>query len=900
MMVSSQLNPNVLKLLLWNANGIKQNESEFLNVLQEKQIDLALISETHCKPCTKLFFPGYKIYRTDHPDKTAHAGSAIIISSKIQHHLLPNNQTPTIQATNIQITLNHTPIKISSVYLPPYPAINSKQLEEFFKSLGQKFLIGGDFNAKHSQWGCISDNSRGKILQKIMNNNNYTHISPNGPTYWPQHQNRHPDILDFFISTLPRYINFSVTNLNDLSSDHTPVLLKLNKAPELNPIHLSLSQGPINWNEFAEIMQNTTNLKISLKSKSDIENAAQDLTTSIQSAICNSSYPYTTKSINQTLPLNIRNLISEKRRARSRWQKYRYPSDKQIFNHLTNTIKKLISKHKTEYFEKKYQSLNTKDGSLWKTTKNLLNIKQQLPPINNANGSLAISDKEKANLFGEHFSNIFKPHTDIHPNTEHLEKINSFINSPLPMSLPAKHTSPSEVKFLISKLKEKKSPGYDLITNKILKNLPKKTIILITYIFNSMLRISYIPLIWKLSTIIVIPKPNKPKNVVTSYRPISLLPTLAKLFEKIIRLRIRPILQTFNIIPHSQFGFRTNHSTVHQIHRLTDQISSSFEKKQYCPGVFLDVAQAFDRVWHEGLLFKLKLFLPAPYYLIIRSYLENRTYITRYGNAVSSYYPIKAGVPQGSDLSPDLFNVYTADIPKTPNTIMATYADDTAILSPGNDPVETVHFLQTHLDLIDEWSSNWKIKINPDKSIYIPFTLKKSIPLPLHFQGIPIPISSEVKYLGVILDKRLTWGPHIKSKRKILNSRLHLLRSILKSKLALHTKIIIYKSLLRPIWAYAIQIWGCAKPSQIRTLQAFQSITLRIISSAPWYVSNSTLQNDFKIETVNQLATKHYKKFHSKLQSHSNPLITELASNSLPNNPPRRLKRKWCRDLLND
>jgi exonuclease III len=118
-MVSHQFNSNVIKVLLWNANSIKQNEAEFLNLLQEKQIDLALISETHCKPCTKLFFPGYMAYRTDHPDKTAHAGSAIIISSKIKHHLLLANQTPTIQATNIQITLNYIPIKISFVYLPP-------------------------------------------------------------------------------------------------------------------------------------------------------------------------------------------------------------------------------------------------------------------------------------------------------------------------------------------------------------------------------------------------------------------------------------------------------------------------------------------------------------------------------------------------------------------------------------------------------------------------------------------------------------------------------------------------------------------------------------------------------------------------------------------------------------
>jgi len=149
-------------------------------------------------------------------------------------------------------------------------------------------------------------------------------------------------------------------------------MLQLNVAPEQNPMHPSLSQGPIKWNEFAEIMKNTTNLKISLKSKTNVENAVQDLTTSIQSAIYKSSYPYTPRSINQkndqTLFIYIRTLIFDKRHARSKWQKYRYPSDKKIFNHLTNTIKKLISKHKIEYFEKKYQTLKTNDGFLWKTT----------------------------------------------------------------------------------------------------------------------------------------------------------------------------------------------------------------------------------------------------------------------------------------------------------------------------------------------------------------------------------------------------------------------------------------------------------------------------------------------------------------------------------------------------
>jgi hypothetical protein len=150
----------------------------------------------------------------------------------------------------------------------------------------------------------------------------------------------------------------------------------------------------------------------------------------------------------------------------------------------------------------------------------------------------------------------------------------------------------------------------------------------------------------------------------------------------------------------------------------------------------------------------------------------------------------------------------------------------------------------------------------------MPFTHRKNNLLPLQLQGVEIPSSNQVKYLEISLDKRLTWGPYLKSKRKILNNHLHLLRPILKSKLPIHTKSTLYKSLFRPIWAYDIQIWGCVKPSQVRTIQASQSITLRLIASAPWYVTNETLHKDLKIVTVDLLTKLYYNRFHSKLQSY--------------------------------
>jgi hypothetical protein len=189
--------------------------------------------------------------------------------------------------------------------------------------------------------------------------------------------------------------------------------------------------------------------------------------------------------------------------------------------------------------------------------------------------------------------------------------------------------------------------------------------------------------------------------------------------------RIRPIIKSQNIILHSQFGFRTNHSTIHKIQRLTDKIATSFENKKFCPGVFLDLAQTFDRVWFDDLIYKLKKFLPAPYYLLIRSYLLNRTFSVRQGTSTSPSFSIFAGVLQGNDLSSDLFNLYTSDFPITANTIIATYTDDTAIFTSDIDPDIASSSFQNHLDLISTWATRWRVKINPEKSLHVPFILKK-------------------------------------------------------------------------------------------------------------------------------------------------------------------------------
>lgn len=883
-----------LTIFSWNANGLRKHLDELQHILTNTNTDIALISETHFTSTSCAKIHGFNSYYSCHPDGTAHAGSAIYIKSSIPHHPLPSYISPHIQACSVSIvTHNNIPITVSAIYCPPGLNTTIDHFSEFFSTLGHRFVSGGDFNAKNTTWGNRTPNTRGRALQCCINNNNLSSLAPPGPTYWPSHNNRLPDILDIFVIKLPSNILSDLTNLYDLSSDHTPIILKLglNVPPCQNE---TLTPGQTDWSTFKNILNDDIKLNVSLKSIDEINNAINHLTTSIQKAVLAAAKPQTNKKTKNQTPPHIQALLTEKRKTRAHWQNFRYPNDKTKLNKLNIQIKKEIQKYKSQSYNTYVESLTTKNMSLWKATKNILRINQPTPPLRKEDNSWAITDTDKSNILAQHLKNCFCPH-DIQPSPSQLEIVENFLESPLPMSLPAKATSPEEINNVIKKIPIKKSPGNDLITNFIVKNLPRKVIIYLSHLFNALLRLSYFPGAWKHSIIILILKPNKPPENPESYRPISLLPTISKIFEKILLKRLLSIATNANIIPHTQFEFRAHHSTIHQLHRTVDHISSALEKKEFCPTVFLDVSQAFDRVWHDGLLYKLKKFLPAPYFLLLKSYLSDRFFTVRLKNSYSICHPIKAGVPQGSDIAPFLYSVFTHDIPKTHYTFIGTYADDTLISASHRDPEIASSRIQNHLNMINLWANRWKIKINENKSNHVTFTLRNSDCPPVMLNNKVLPTANEVKYLGLTFDKRLTWGPHLKLKRKQVNSRLHLLRPLLKSKLSLTNKVSIYKVIIRPVWLYGIQIWGSSKPSNTRTLQAFQSICLRLITSSPWYVTNKNLHKDLKLPTLNELAKSHYTKFFSKLHTHYNPLIQKLSSAT---HVPKRLKRLWPRDLL--
>jgi len=884
-------------MLLWNSNGLANHKDELDALIHDRRIDVVLVTETHFTDKSRFYIKDYTTYKTNHPNNTAQGGAAILVKSSLSHFPLPPFSSEFLQTSSISLKCDSQAgdIVISSSYWPPNKNISINQFNSFFQSHGPKFIAGGDFNAKHPQWGCRTSNPRGCRLLNVLNSNPYSLFSPPEPTYWPTSRRKLPDILDVFVSSTLNPSQVTVENLHELSSDHSPVLFTLHVSPVAQPPSISLVRGRVDWESFRNFLDNTLNLRTKLKTRDDLDEAVQLLTTTIQQAVWTSTTDTKhSRRTDTTLPTDIRRLISMKRRARQKWHRSRLPSDKVKWNRLTQQLKDRMKQYRHDEYDKLISGLTTKDKSIWNETKRILNYKPSLVPIKKTDNTWAKTDQEKAETFAHHLTQLFS----IPDNNS--EDITDELYTPLQLSLPPKAFSPSDVTYCIRNLKKRKAPGFDLITAEVLSHMSKKSIMFLTYIYNSILRLTYFPLPWRFSIVKMIPKPKKPSHLTSSYRPISLLPILSKIFEKLLLRRLYPILESMNLIPDHQFGFRADHSTVMQCHRVVDVVASTLEKSQCCPSAFLDMQQAFDTVWHNGLLLKLKKTLPFTYYLILKSYLSNRFSQVSYRSSYSTIFPIHCGVPQGSILGPVLFSIYTSDLPLNPSTVLCTFADDIAVLSPHANSETATSNLQSHLNSITEWTKRWKLKINAQKSQNICFTLRHCNFPSIFIDGAPLPTADVVRYLGLYIDKKLTWNPHTRLKKTELKHRFLLLYRLIgrNSKLSLEHKILLYKTILRPLWTYGLELWGSTKPSNSKRIQSMQSKILRAIANAPYYVSNLTLHTDLRIPYVCDLAKSRYLSFHNKLQSHPNSLVHPLASLSIPGNPPRRLKRRWPRDHL--
>ncbi|GBM71825.1 RNA-directed DNA polymerase from mobile element jockey [Araneus ventricosus] len=331
-----------------------------------------------------------------------------------------------------------------------------------------------------------------------------------------------------------------------------------------------------------------------------------------------------------------------------------------------------------------------------------------------------------------------------------------------------------------------------------------------------MLKFRHFPNCWKTARVLTILEPGKDPTHLVSYRPISLLPTLSKLGEKLILNRY--LTHATKLRPHmpQQFGFTPQLSTTHQLLRVVEHINEGKNSNLATAAIFLDIAKAFDKVWIEGLIHKLIAYKFPQYIIeIIRSYLRNRHFTILVKNSDSTPRKLQAGVPQGGILSTITFVLFMNDIPQVRNIMLSLYADDTAILLQGKTPVKAIVAIQNYLKNPKAWLVRWKIKLNVDKTEAILFNKKNYNWPKVKVYGTPIEWKKEVKYLGVVLDKQLNFQAHTSQIKEKYNKAFRAQYSLIcrNSSLNLNNKVLIYLAYLRPILTYASPIWACTARS---------------------------------------------------------------------------------------
>lgn len=338
-------------------------------------------------------------------------------------------------------------------------------------------------------------------------------------------------------------------------------------------------------------------------------------------------------------------------------------------------MKILLDNHRTKKWDSLLASLKPNDPKIYKINKSLINRKLPNQPIRNQQ-DLVYDPKEKAEPFADTLAAQFTCPTNPSVHEDEVdETTQSISNGSVTQIQPI---SPNEIKSIFKHLPRRKAPGPDLIPNVALRHCSEKTILHITKIYNSCLRLKYFPKLWKRATKIMIPKSGKDLKNPSNHRPISLINTLAKVFEITITMRLRLYVNT-KLRP-EQFAFRNEHSTTNQLLKLVDYLTNTMNLGEKTAAVLMDLEKAFDKVWHKGLLYKLlKLDTsPAPVALI-QSFLENRCFSVRVEDQYSNLRTMAAGVPQGSCLSPLLFMITINDIPSNPGTHLNLYADDTML-----------------------------------------------------------------------------------------------------------------------------------------------------------------------------------------------------------------------------
>ena len=644
----------------------------------------------------------------------------------------------------------------------------------------------------------------------------------------------------------------------------------------------------------------------SIEDLADCSNALKELTDIIDHEY-KSCFPLKSRTIsykNKIKPWISKEILSYIKKRHHYFLLFRKNiMSKKSYSDYRNFVTNKIRSAKKKYYEDKFNSVKNIIKETWKI------INDVLKPKNNSrrnilnkiivNNNTYENSNDISNLFNDFFINIGKNVAESvgsHDANDHKSYLNH-LNQPT--SFFFHPVLPSEVNTIIKSLKNKAS-NINTTPIKIMKIISEIISIPLACIINKSLSNGIVPDTLKLARVTPIYKEGTKTNI-SNYRPISVLPAISKIFEKVVYKQLYQYLELNSYLTDNQFGFRANKSTTHAILNLTQYLYKNLDSGELIFSIFLDFRKAFDSVNHQILISKLKSYGIRGVALDwFQSYLTTRKQYVHINNVISNLKPITYGVPQGSILGPLLFLLFINDITQCSNLFKFTlYADDSTLTTRVHKDQldQSIELINNELKNLHLWLCANKIAINKEKSKYMIFSSNENIMITSNIKiGNEIILECDfTKFLGIYVDNHLTIKHHINVISKKLSKSVGLLHK-LKKFLPYNVLKIIYASLVTPYISYGIEVWYGTFKNHTNKIFILQKKAIRAINNLEYndhttgyFHSNTILK--LKDQYKSQISNYIYKILNSNID---NEICSQLKLNlrSHPHNTR-------CKEMLN-